>query len=175
MEIPLQIRFRNMEPSQEIEGEIRDNVEKLEELFGEIVGCRVVVLVLHQNDQRERAYEMRILTMLPHDEFVVDRESGFDRTYDNIHDAIRNAFDYALQQLEDYALEICDPKHALGRIVHHCNRFGFLGNSDCENVYCHANSLTIGDRVHFVQVDGAKETQAMSVNLLRRFQTDVAS
>jgi ribosome-associated translation inhibitor RaiA len=43
MEIPLQITFRNMPPSQAIEDNIREKASKLESFYDRIMSCRVIV------------------------------------------------------------------------------------------------------------------------------------
>ncbi len=54
MILPLQISFRNMKPSEAVEGRIREETAKLETFYKEIMHCRVVVELPHKQDRRAR-------------------------------------------------------------------------------------------------------------------------
>ena len=54
MPIPLQISFRNMDPSPAVEARIRKKAEKLERFHDRIIGCTVVVDALVQTTPRSR-------------------------------------------------------------------------------------------------------------------------
>ena len=41
MDVPLEIRFHNMAPSDAIEARVRERVEKLNHLYDQLVACRV--------------------------------------------------------------------------------------------------------------------------------------
>ena len=43
MELPVQITFRNLEPSPVIEDWVRVEAEKLEKFYSHIIGCRVAI------------------------------------------------------------------------------------------------------------------------------------
>jgi len=51
MEIPLQITFRNMAPSEAIERRIRKKVEKLELFYDRLLSCRVNIEAPHPPSQ----------------------------------------------------------------------------------------------------------------------------
>jgi hypothetical protein len=48
MQMPLEIAFHNMQPSDAVEAEIRKRVAKLEKVYERLVGCRVSVEGLHK-------------------------------------------------------------------------------------------------------------------------------
>ncbi|MBI5180545.1 MAG: HPF/RaiA family ribosome-associated protein, partial [Nitrospirae bacterium] len=47
MQIPLEIRFRNMSPSEALKTNISEKADKLEQLFDRIIACRVMVEAGH--------------------------------------------------------------------------------------------------------------------------------
>ena len=73
MEIPLQITFRNMPPSQAIEDNIREKASKLEAFHDRIMSCRVIVEAPHRHHRKGKAYEVRIDVTVPGGELVINR------------------------------------------------------------------------------------------------------
>ena len=72
MEIPLQITFRNMPPSQGIEDNIREKASKLESFYDRIMSCRVIVEAPHRHHRKGKAYEVRIDVTVPGGELVIN-------------------------------------------------------------------------------------------------------
>ena len=97
MQIPLQITIRDMEHSEALETHIRDKVNKLEEFFNHIMSCRVVVEMPHKHHQQGKQFNVRIDIGVPGSEIVVNRDHDED-----VYVALRDAFDAAKRQLEDY-------------------------------------------------------------------------
>ena len=52
MQIPLQISFRNMDPSPAVEARIREKAAKLERFHDRIIGCTVVVEAPHRSQNQ---------------------------------------------------------------------------------------------------------------------------
>lgn len=98
MQIPLQITIRDMGHSEALETHIRDKVNKLEEFFNHIMSCRVVVDVPHKHHHQGKQFNVRIDIGVPGSEIVVNRDHAED-----VYVALRDAFDAAKRQLEDYA------------------------------------------------------------------------
>ena len=180
MEIPLRISFRNLERTPQIEDDVVEKVGKLEEFFDRIVGCHVVVEAPHRHHQQGNVYQVNIYITVPRKELVVNREPGLDHAHEDVHVAIRDAFDKARRQLEDYAREVRgDTKHhdvpAHGRIARLLDDFGFIETDD-RQVYFHAHSvvgydfgdLEVGKEVRYVEEAGEEGPQATSVHVLGR-------
>lgn len=100
MRIPLQITIRDIEHSEALETRIRDKAIQLEEFFDHIISCRVVVEVPHKHHQG-RQFSVRIDIGVPGNEIVVNRDHAED-----VYVALRDAFDAAKRQLEDYARKL---------------------------------------------------------------------
>ncbi len=126
--IPLQITFKNMEPSEVIEAHIRDAAQKLDEFYDKITACRVLVETPHRHHRKGKQHHVRIDLTVPDTEFVIkrspklltdsptrfrkalnevelepSRELSKYATHDDIQLTIRDAFDAARRKLQDYA------------------------------------------------------------------------
>jgi ribosomal subunit interface protein len=101
MQIPLQITIRDMEHSDALETHIRDKANKLDEYFDRIMSCRVVVEMPHKHHHQGKQFNVRIDIGVPGSEIVVNRDHAED-----VYVALRDAFDAAKRQLEDYARKI---------------------------------------------------------------------
>ena len=73
MEIPLQIKFHNVPPSQAIEDNIREKASKLDSFYDRIISCRVMVEAPHRHHRKGKAYEVRIDITVPGGELVINR------------------------------------------------------------------------------------------------------
>ena len=103
MQIPLQISFRNMDPSPAVEWRIRKKAAKLERFNDRIIGCSVVVEAPHRHHHKGKLYSVRVDVSVPGKEVVVDRAKPVDHANEDIYVAIRDAFNAAVRRLEDQA------------------------------------------------------------------------
>lgn len=101
MQIPLQITIRGIEHSDALETHIRNKANKLDEFFDHIMSCRVVVEVPHKHHHQGKQFNVRLDIGVPGGEIVVNRDHAED-----IYVALRDAFDAAKRQVEDYARKI---------------------------------------------------------------------
>ena len=103
MEIPLEISFRNMDPSPAVEARIREKAAKLERFHDRIVGCTVVVEAPHRHHHKGKLYSVHIDISVPgKDHLIVDRAKPADQAHEDVYVAVRDAFNAAVRQLEDY-------------------------------------------------------------------------
>lgn len=101
MQIPMQITIRDIEHSEALETHIREKAKKLDEFFDHIMSCRVVVEMPHKHHHQGKQYNVRIDIGVPGNEIVVNRDHS-----DDIYVALRDAFDAAKRQLEDYVRKV---------------------------------------------------------------------
>lgn len=101
MQIPLQLTIRGIEHSDALESHIRDKAKKLDEFFDHIMSCRVVVEVPHKHHNQGKQFNVRIDIGVPGSEIVVNRDHAED-----VYVALRDAFDAAKRQVEEYARKI---------------------------------------------------------------------
>jgi ribosomal subunit interface protein len=97
MQTPLQITFRDMPHSDALETHIREKAQKLEQFYPSLIGCRVVVEQVGKHHQQGNRFNIRIDLSVPRSEIVVDRQENVD-----VYVALRDAFDAAKRQLEDF-------------------------------------------------------------------------
>jgi ribosomal subunit interface protein len=103
MKIPLDISFRNMDPSPAVEARIREKAAKLERFHDRIIGCTVVVEAPHRHHHKGKLYSVHIDISVPgKDHLIVDRAKPGDQAHEDVYVAVRDAFNAAVRQLEDY-------------------------------------------------------------------------
>ena len=97
MPIPLQISFRNMDPSPAVEERIRQKAAKLERFHERIIGCTVVVEAPHRHHHKGKLYSVRVDISVPGKDVVVDRAKPVDHRMS----MSPCASDAAVRRLED--------------------------------------------------------------------------
>ena len=103
MQIPLDISFRNMDPSPAVEARIREKAAKLERFHDRIISCTVVVEAPHRHHHKGKIYSVHIDISVPgKDHLIVDRAKPGDHAHEDVYVAVRDAFNAAVRQLEEY-------------------------------------------------------------------------
>lgn len=148
MDIPLQVSFRNMDRSEAVEARVREKAGKLEQYYGHLTSCRVVVEAPQRRHHKGNLFHVRIELGLPGKELVVSRHPKDKQAHEDVYVAIRDAFDAARRQLEDRvrktdgrvkAHEI--PLHGKVLRLLPYEGFGFIAASDGREIYFHKNSV----------------------------------
>ena len=106
METPLRISFRNMDPSEAVEANVREKAAKLERFFDRITSCRVVVEAPHRHRHKGKLYNVRIDLAVPGKALVVTHSGPKNHAHEDVYVAIRDAFGAAARQLEDHARKV---------------------------------------------------------------------
>ncbi|MHB1871841.1 MAG: HPF/RaiA family ribosome-associated protein [Steroidobacteraceae bacterium] len=102
MTFPIQVSFQQMEPSPALRERIRELAARLERFSPSILRCRVRVERPAQHKQQGGLHDIRIDIAVPDDEIVVRHSHAADRAHENAYVALRDAFNAARRQLEDY-------------------------------------------------------------------------
>lgn len=120
MELPIQISYRNVEPSAAVTARIESEAAKLDTFFGRITSCRVVVEAPHRHQKQGERFHVRIALGVPGTELVVnhepsphaslsrDEEAALKKhleihpEHKDLYVVIRDAFGIARRQLQDY-------------------------------------------------------------------------
>lgn len=181
MKLPLQITFRNMDPSEAMEADIREKAEKLDLFCDEIMGCRVVVETQHHHHHRGNLYHVRLDITVPDSEIVVSRAHDLHHSHEDAYVAIRDAFDNARRKLEDYNRRRRQdvktheaPHHGRVMQLFTDEGHGRIETADGREIYFHKNSvlnaafdqLAIGTEVRFDEEQGDLGPQASSVRVV---------
>ncbi len=166
MQSQLQITFRNMKPLKETEVWIREAVAKLENLYGQIMGCRVELQLPHNYHKKGGLYHVRIDLTVPGGEIVVKREPSLssrarhlkepelkkhaevNTPHKDLRRAIDDAFKATGRRLQDYARRQRGavksraplPEAHVSKILAK-EGYGFLTSDDGREIYFHKNSV----------------------------------
>ena len=181
MESPLEIDFRGMDADARLRNLIAEHVSGLEDRFGGIISCRVVIKA-PGGHHRTGQYDVNVRLGLPNGREVnVGRTAAADERFTDIDFAINHAFKRARRQLQDRV------RRLQGQVKTHVpepigtvtkldpgGEFGFLESDDKREIYFHRNSvlngafarLEIGSRVIFAESVGEKGPQASTVKPL---------
>lgn len=183
MQIPLQITFRDMTPSAAIDARIRERAADLERFYDRITRCHVVVHAPHRRHNQGTLFHVRIDMTVPGSELVVNREPAAHHAHEDVYVAIRDAFDAARRQLEDYARRTRGATKSRqmtpsGRVVKLVPEedYGFIDTADGREIYFHRHSivnasmdeLAVGSEVEFVEASGENGPQASTVRVCGR-------
>jgi len=166
MKSELQITFRNIRPSKEVEEWIRAEAAKLDSLYGQLMGCHVMVEIPHHHHKEGSQYHVRLNLAVPQGEIVVKREPSLSASarrlgeakirkraevkvpHKDLRAAINDAFKSAGRRLRDYA------RRQRGDVKSHAplpearvskvfprKGYGFLTANDGREIYFHENSV----------------------------------
>ncbi len=166
MKSELQITYRNMKPSAEIEKWIHTEAAKLDTLYSRVMGCRVAVEIPHRHHRKGSPYHIRIDLTVPRGEIVVKREPSLNARarhlgeresrkksevkvpHKELRQAINDAFKAAGRRLQDYARRqrgdikspTLLPEARVSKIFPQ-EGYGFLTSDGGREIYFHKNSV----------------------------------
>jgi cold shock CspA family protein/ribosome-associated translation inhibitor RaiA len=182
MQTPIEIDFQGLDATLQIRAEIERHVAQLEQRFGRITACRVVVKGPGGHHRTGGIHEINIRLALPSGREVdVSRTAQTDERQADLTFAINDAFKHARRRLQDYVRRMQrqvkqhedQPIGTVSRLDR-SGEFGFIETGDGREIYFHKNSvlggdtkrLAVGTRVAFAEERGEKGPQASAVRLL---------
>lgn len=166
MILPIQITFRNIEPSAAVEGWVREEAAKLDEFYNHVMGCRVVVELPSRHRKWGGLYHVRVDLTVPGGELVVKRQPSLHSAIQQVHgeklvkhlevksphkelrQAIDDAFqsmgrrlqDYARRQRGDVKTHEPVPRAEVTKLLP-AEGYGFLETPGGREIYFHKNSV----------------------------------
>lgn len=102
MTFPVQVSFHQMTPSPALRARIRTLAVRLERFSPNILSCRVRVERPAQHKQQGALHDIRIDIAVPDEQIVVRRTHPVDHAHEDAYVALRDAFNAAQRQLENY-------------------------------------------------------------------------
>lgn len=106
MDIPLELSFHNLEPSDALKAAVEEHVARLEQLHDHIVGCRVSIEMPHKSQKATaNRPDVHIVLRVPGKEIVVTKElahAGHKKSATDAYAVLDNAFAVAASRLKDY-------------------------------------------------------------------------
>ena len=179
MLLPLEITFRNMEPSPALEARIRELAARLEKFSPHIVHCHVAIEAPHRHHHQGRLFNVALRITVPGHELAIHHTDATNHAHEDVYVALRDAFKSARRKLQDRERKVRRqvkthvgmPK---GRVceIDQERRFGRIETNDGRLVYFHRNSvlgrpfeeLPVGTIVRFVEEPGDLGPQASTVH-----------
>lgn len=173
MQLPLQITFHGLPPSAALEAQIGERVARLEQFHPHITSCRVSVEEIGRHKQQGRRFCVQVDVRVPGKELVANHDHDED-----IHVALRDAFDAMTRQLEDLVRQRRGEVKSHERTEHGRiarlfleQGYGFIETADQRELYFSRENvvypafdrLTVGTRVQFIEADAAESGQAKRV------------
>jgi cold shock CspA family protein/ribosome-associated translation inhibitor RaiA len=185
MEIPLELSFQSIEPSDAVKAAIRERVDKLGVLYDRMVIVRVHVLAEMKRHRTGNIYTVNIELGVPGNDLIVSKAPHkAKRKYadPDLYTVIREAFDAAERQLKDFKAQLGgDVKthdsdlQLQGQVtkLKPEEDYGFLLTTEGGQLYFHRNSvlnhhfdkLKEGDMVPYIETRGATGPIASKVRL----------
>ena len=180
MQIPLEIVFRNMQPSPALETRIHSLVARLEKFSPHIIHCHVVVEAPHRHQLQGRLFDVDLRITVPGDEIAIQRANPADHAHEDVYVALRDVFKAARRRLQDYErrrrqqvkFHAGTPQGHVSEIDRE-RQFGRIESDDGRLIYFHRNSvlglrfdeLAVGSAVRFVEESGDLGPQASTVQV----------
>lgn len=183
MQVPLEISYRDIEKTEEIDTLIRQKADKLDKKFDNISSCRVMVERIQLHQRSGLPYRVRIdIKMPPGHELVVSRDPNKGNLHLDLGAEIRWAFETAERQIKELRerqrRDVKAHPHrtvqgVIERIFYN-EGAGFIRTLDGRQVFFHQNSvlhekfesLKVGMGVSFEEEMGEKGPQATTVHVI---------
>lgn len=186
MQIPLKITFRHMDTSDALEAKIREKAQSLEKFAEHITSCRVTIDQEHKRQHQGNLFSVKLDITVPKKEIVVTRHPDKHHAHEDVYVALRDTFDAARRQLEDYVRKLRGkvkthetPPHGKIKELFPYENYGVIETPDGREIYFHRNSvvdedfnaLSEGASVHFSEVMGDNGPQASTVHVEGKHHT----
>jgi cold shock CspA family protein len=182
MQIPVEIDFQGESPPERVRQRIDEQVTRLEDFYGRITACRVVMKSPGQRHRTGGLFEVNVHLVLPDGrEVAVERTPPEDERFSDPIFAVNDAFNRVRRRLQDQVRRIrgkvkTHEPEPIGTVkrIDESEGFGFLETGDGREIYFHRNSvlndafrrLEPGTRVAFSEEMGAKGPQASTVKII---------
>ena len=151
MEMPLELAFKHVEPTDEIKALVQEKVDHLDRIYDGIISCHVHIRAPNQSQQSGDLYEVTVEVRIPGKDLVVHRHQNDQPEREHLKVAIRDAFDAMQRQLKSASRKLQgDVKHHDGPLqgkiveIRHDEGYGQIMATDNRLIYFHENSVVDG-------------------------------
>jgi len=184
MQVPVEMSFRNVRKTPELEALIHRKIAKLERVCDYIISCRISVELPQKYPDTGNPYQVRIDLKIPPNHELVAKQTASEG---DIHDSLEIVVAKTFRAIERQLKELTDRQHrevkthphqqVMGLVhqLYPARGYGFIKTIDTqEDVYFHQNSvlhynfekLGIGAGVRFTVQLGQKGLQASTVEVV---------
>jgi len=185
MQVPMEISFRDVEKTPDLEELIRNSARRLEKVNDQLISCRVAVEKPQEHQRSGNPYQVRIdMRVPPGHELVVKSKPRDNPMHESLHAVITETFDSAERRLRKLTEQMREGpgKHPGGEDSAFVARifedegYGFIRAYDGTEYYFHRNSvledgfdrLEPGTAVRFAAEVGEKGPQASTVEIIEK-------
>jgi cold shock CspA family protein len=181
MQVPLEIRFHNLDHSPFVEAAVREAAKKLERYADQIIRCQVTIEAPHKHHHQGNLFKVTVDVRLPGGEVIASRGPSEHHAHEDAKVALRDAFKAVRRQIQDHVRvrrgKVKSHETAPHGKIFELNReagFGRIRTPDGREVYFHRNSilnadfdhLETGAQVRFDEEAGDQGPQASSVHVV---------
>lgn len=186
MKFPVDVIFRNMDPSAAVEYKVNQQAEKLERYFDHIISCRVIIDAPHRHHHKGRLFHARIDLSVPNADLIASREPMQNHAHEDVYVAIRDAFNAVKRQLQNYiSKQRGEIKHHEPALYGRVNEiappadYGYIETPDGRQIRFTSHSvvgydfekLEVGDKVRFVELENEKGLVATTVYIETKYHS----
>jgi ribosomal subunit interface protein len=100
--LPLEITFRDFEPSDAVREAIHLKTQKLSKFFDKIVNCHVTVSAPHRHKSKGKKFHIQIELNVPGKSIIVSHDPGDHDAHEDFYITLRDAFNAAEKQLKHF-------------------------------------------------------------------------
>jgi cold shock CspA family protein/ribosome-associated translation inhibitor RaiA len=181
MEVPPEMAFRGIEPTEALKRRILDGIETLEGVYPNLISCRSMVADETPDQTSGKSYRVRLEIGIPNKTVVVDQRHPEPDERPSVDQTITEAFDVArkrlvkAKELQRGETKIHEqPPH--GRIVRLLVddsgvRYGFIENREGRQIYfleealvdLDYDDLEVGDEVRYAAAQSDEGLRASTV------------
>lgn len=181
MQVPPEIAFRDIEPSDQVKEQILAGIEDLEDVYPDLVSCRTMVADDTPGQTSGGNIRVRLDIGIPNHELAVVEDNPASDDTRTVEQTVRDAFKTGLRRLKrEKARQQGDVKtHGLpphGRVTRlladeHGVQYGFIRDGEGRQIYFHEDALVdldyqeleVGDDVRIAVAAGDQGPQASTV------------
>lgn len=92
MQVPVQVSFHGCDHSDVLNDDINKHAAKIEEYYGRITSCRVVVEAPHKSHTKGKLFHINIEISIPGIGQVIHNDRGNNPAHEDVYVAMRDAF-----------------------------------------------------------------------------------
>lgn len=183
MNHPLQISFKNCQPTLAIENKLFEHIQKLERHYSPIIHCRVTIEKPNKRKLHGDLYQVKIHLTAPGGDLFAGKTPENHSAHEDVYVAIRDAFDNIERQLAAHfgqlrrEVKSHETIKSTGRIIRLFPKdgYGFIETHEGRQIYFHENSvlngeftkLNMGNQVKFVEELGNEGPQASTIEFIK--------
>ncbi len=182
MQLPIEVSYRGVAKSDEIEALVREKASRLDKFCDHISRCDVVIEHPNHAQHSGSPFRVRIdVTVPPGHELVADEKPTKHEMHEPLTRVIGDAFRNMERQLKELVARQHhkvkthdDGAHALVSKLFAAEGYGFITDLQGRDVYFHRNSLVgmdfdklkVGAEVRFEEISDEKGAHATSVHVV---------